>query len=84
MRPAWTGKAVKFIDLVSYFRDVNSPQLGRLDAVFVHDLLQLTHSETGHIQFVLDLPKMRIADGIVAAMLLQDLSGLVYGAAEGE
>jgi len=63
---------------------VDSPQLWRLDAMLVHDLLQLADSQAGHVQLVLDLPKVRVADGIVAAVLLEDLGGLEDGAAEGQ
>jgi len=40
----------------SIVEHLHLPQLRRLDAMLVHDLLQLADAEARHVQLVLDLP----------------------------
>lgn len=53
-----------------------------LDAVALQLLLQLADADARHVQLVPHLPEVRITDGIVTAVVADDVLGLVHGAAE--
>lgn len=50
--------------------------------MLVHRLLQLSDTQTGHVQLVLNLPKVGVTNGIVALVVLQNFGGFKNGAAE--
>ncbi len=45
-------------------------------------ILQLAHPDLGHVELVLDLPEVRVADGVLAAVRAHQLARLIHRAAE--
>lgn len=73
-----TNRSVRLSDA----KDKFSLNLWWLNAMSVHWFLQLLYPQTRHIQFVFDLPQMRIAYGIRATMIFQDLLRLINSTSE--
>lgn len=45
-------------------------------------LLQLADADASHVQLVPHLPEVRVTDGVVTAVVADDVLGLVHGAAK--
>lgn len=58
--------------------------LARLYSVGLEILLQLPYPDLGHIELVLDLPQVGVADRILASMVPQDILCFVHCTTEGQ
>lgn len=58
--------------------------LGGFYSVSLEILLKLPYPDLGHVELVLDLPQVSVADRILASVVPQDILRLVHCTTEGQ
>jgi len=91
LNPAPRSIASQIPDAVEYFRSLirnyvilerSVLGLGRLYSVSLEILLELPYPDLGHVELVLDLPQVGVADWILASVMPQDILRFVHRTAE--